>query len=68
MARPRKRMEKHRPRHLGFRTPVWIHDAVHRIAAEQEQPVSDIANELLEMALGSLGIKKPRPEATTEGR
>jgi hypothetical protein len=61
-------MEKHRPRHLGFRTSAWIHDAVRRIAAEQEQPASDIANELLKMALGSLGIKKPKSAATTEER
>jgi predicted metal-dependent phosphotriesterase family hydrolase len=68
MARPRKHLEKHRPRHLGFRTPIWVHEAVHRLAAEQEQPVSDIANDLLEIALGHLGIKKPRPGAITEGR
>jgi hypothetical protein len=60
MARPTKGYEKHRPRHLGFRTATWVHDAVHRLAAEQDQPASDIAHELLEIALGSLGIKKPR--------
>jgi hypothetical protein len=60
MARPRIGSEKHRPRHLGFRTEVWVHDAVHRLAAEQDQPASDIAHELLEMALGKLGIKPPK--------
>ena len=59
MARPRKGAEKQRPRHLGFRTAAWVHDAVHRLAAEQEQPASEIAHELVEMALGSLGIRKP---------
>jgi hypothetical protein len=62
MARPRRGAEKHRHRHLGFRTEAWVHEAVRRLAAEQDQPASDIANELLEMALGSLGIKRPKPE------
>ena len=59
MARPRKGREKTRPRHLGFRVATWVHDAVHRIAAEQGQPASDVAHELLEIALGRLGIKPP---------
>ena len=62
MARPRNGNEKHRLRHLGFRTRAWVHDAVHRLAAEQDQPASDIAHELLEMALGSLGIRRPKPD------
>jgi hypothetical protein len=60
MARPRNGKEKHRPRHLGFRTATWVHEAVHRLAVEHEQPASEIAHELLEMALGSLGIKRPK--------
>jgi hypothetical protein len=60
MARPHNGKEKNRPKHLGFRTEVWVHDAVHRLAAEQDQPASDIAHELLEMALGKLGIKPPK--------
>ena len=65
MARPRNGKEKHRPRHLGFRTEVWVYDAVHQLAAEQDQPASEIAHEPLEMALCSLGIKRPtrRPES-----
>jgi hypothetical protein len=39
-----------------------VHDAVHRLAAEQGQPASEIAHDLLEIALGRLGIKPPRPE------
>src|SRR5262245_29707335 len=61
MARPRDGNEKRRPRHLGFRTEIWVHDAVHRLAAEHGQHASDIAHELLEIALGSLGIKRPAP-------
>jgi hypothetical protein len=37
-----------------------VHEAVHRIAAEHDQPASEVAHELLEIALGSLGIKKPK--------
>jgi hypothetical protein len=37
-----------------------VHDAVRRLAAETEQPASEIAHELLEMALGNLGIKPPK--------
>jgi hypothetical protein len=37
-----------------------VHEAVHRLAAEHDQPASEIAHELLEMALGSLGIKRPK--------
>ena len=59
MARPRNGNEKHRPKHLGFRTETWVHDAVHRLAVEHDQSASEIAHELLEMALGNLGIKKP---------
>jgi hypothetical protein len=59
MARPRKGMEKARPKHLGFRVATWVHDAVHRLAAEQDQPASEIAHELLEIALGRLGITPP---------
>jgi hypothetical protein len=54
--------KKTRPRHLGFRVAAWVHDAVHRLAAEQGQPASEIAHDLLEIALGRLGIKTPRPE------
>jgi hypothetical protein len=68
MARPRNGKEKRRPRHLGFRTEIWVYEAVHRLAAEHDQPASEIAHELLEMALGSLGIKRPtrRPETHAE--
>ena len=59
MARPRNGKEKHRPRHLGFRTATWVYDAVHRLAAEQDQPASEVAHELLEIALGRLGINAP---------
>jgi hypothetical protein len=62
MARPRKGSEKHRPRHLGFRTASWVHDAVRRLAAENDQPASEVAHELLEMALGKLGITPPKQE------
>jgi hypothetical protein len=62
MARPHKGREKHRSRHLGFRTEAWVHEAVHRLATEQDQPASEIAHELLEMALGRLGIKRPKLE------
>jgi hypothetical protein len=62
MARPRSGREKGRPKHLGFRVATWVHDAVHRLAAEQNQPASEIAHELLEIALGRLGIKPPRAE------
>lgn len=34
-----------------------MHAAVHQLAAEQDQPASYIAHELLEIALGRLGIK-----------
>jgi hypothetical protein len=64
MARPHKGREKHRPKHLGFRTATWVHDAVRRLAAEHDQPASEIAHELLEIALGSLGIKRPRPQTS----
>jgi hypothetical protein len=59
VARPRNGNEKYRPKHLGFRTETWVHDAVHRLAAENDRPASQIAHELLEIALGSLGIRKP---------
>jgi hypothetical protein len=62
MARPHNGKEKNRPRHLGFRTAIWVHDAVHRLAAEQDQPASEIAHELIEMALGRLGIQRPKAE------
>jgi hypothetical protein len=52
-------MEKARPKHLGFRVATWVQDAVHRLAAEQDQPASEIAHELLEIALGRLGITPP---------
>jgi hypothetical protein len=68
MARPRKGGEKNRPRHLGFRTAAWVHDAVHRLAAEQDQPASDIAHELLEIALGKLGITQSRSDLGEEPR
>jgi hypothetical protein len=58
MARPRNGSEKRRPKHLGFRTEIWVHDAVHRLAAEHDQPASEIAHELLEIALGQLGITR----------
>jgi hypothetical protein len=67
MARPRNGDEKRRPRHLGFRTETWVHDAVRRLAAEHDLPASEIAHELLEMALGSLGIKRPAPGAQPRG-
>jgi hypothetical protein len=60
MARPRKGTEKTRPKHLGFRTEAWVHEAVHRLAAEHDQPASEIAHELLEMALRRLSIKRPK--------
>jgi hypothetical protein len=56
MARPRNGSEKHRPKHLGLRVATWIYNEVHRLAVENEQPASDIAHELLEIALGHLGI------------
>ena len=61
MARPRKGTEKTRPKHLGLRVETWVHDAVHRLAAEHGQPASEVAHELLEIALGRLGIKPERP-------
>jgi hypothetical protein len=67
MARPPKGREKHRPKHLGFRAETWVHDAVRRLAAEHDQP-AQIAHELLEMALGSLGIKKPRAGVPPQAR
>jgi hypothetical protein len=67
MARPRAGTEKTRPKHLGFRVAAWVHDAVHRLAAEHDQPVSEISHELLEMALGHLGIKRPRPDVPPRG-
>jgi hypothetical protein len=62
MARPRKGTEKTRPRHLGFRVATWVHDAVHRLAAERNIPASEVAHDLLEIALGHLGIKPERPK------
>jgi hypothetical protein len=59
MARPRKGQEKDRPRHLGFRVATWVHDAVQRLAAEQGQPASEVAHDLLEAALRRRGIKPP---------
>jgi hypothetical protein len=67
MARPRRGREKGRPKHLGLRVATWVHDAVHQIAAEQGQPASEAAHELLEIALGRLGIKPegPRQDSCT---
>jgi hypothetical protein len=59
MARPRRGREKARCKHLGLRVTLWVHDAVHRLAAEHDQSASEIAHELLEMALGSRGMRKP---------
>jgi hypothetical protein len=59
MARPRKGEEKDRPKHLGFRVATWVYDGVHHLAAEQGVPASEVAHDLLEVALGSLGIKPP---------
>jgi hypothetical protein len=59
MARPRKGEEKDRPKHLGFRVATWVHDGVHQLAAEQGVPASEIAHDLLEIALGRLGIYPP---------
>jgi hypothetical protein len=63
MARPRRGEEKDRPKHLGFRVATWVYDGVQRLAEEQGQPASEIAHELLEMALGNLGIKPPKQGA-----
>lgn len=59
MARPRKGEEKDRPKHLGFRVATWVYDGVHQLGAEQSAPASEIAHDLLEIALGRLGIKPP---------
>jgi hypothetical protein len=66
MARPRKGEEKDRPRHLGFRVATWVYDGVQRLATEKGMPASEVAHDLLEIALGRLGIK-PEPRSA-EGR
>jgi hypothetical protein len=68
MARPRKGEEKDRPKHLGFRVTTWVYDGVQKLAAEEGVPASEIAHELLEIALGSLGIKAERGARTKKGR
>jgi hypothetical protein len=66
MARPRKGEEKDRPKHLGFRVATWVYDSVHRLAAEQGVPASEIAHDLLEIALGRLGITPPKRGSRTK--
>jgi hypothetical protein len=61
MARPRKGEEKDRPKHIGFRTATWVWEGVQRLAAERSQPASEVAHDLLEIALGRFGIR-PSPE------
>ncbi|HEY1246299.1 MAG TPA: hypothetical protein VGF29_15855 [Hyphomicrobiaceae bacterium] len=61
MARPRKGEEKDRPKHLGFRVATWVHDGVQRLAEERGLPASEVAHDLLEIALGRFGIKPPKP-------
>lgn len=60
MARPRKGEEKDRPKHVGLRVATWVHDGVQKLAAEKGLPASEVAHELLEIALGRLGIHRPR--------
>ena len=67
MARPRKGEEKDRLKHIGFRAATWVWDGVQRLAAEQEVPASEVAHDLMEIALGRFGIKPPR-KSDTEGR
>jgi hypothetical protein len=57
MARPRKGEEKDRPKHLGFRVATWVYDGVQKLATEKGLPASEVAHDLLEIALGRLGIK-----------
>ena len=59
MGRPRKGEEKDRPKHIGFRAATWVWDGVQRLAAEQEAPASEVAHDLMEIALGRFGIKPP---------
>ncbi len=64
MGRPRKGEEKDRPKHIGFRAATWVWDGVQRLAAERGMPASEVAHDLMEIALGRLGIK---PEASGVG-
>jgi hypothetical protein len=43
-----------------LRVETWIYEAVQRLAAEQDQPASEITHELLEIALRRLGFKPDR--------
>jgi hypothetical protein len=57
MARPRKGEEKDRPKHLGFRVATWVYESVQRLAAERNQPASEVVHDLVEAALRRRGIK-----------
>ena len=67
MARPRKGEEKDRPKHIGFRAATWVWDGVQRLATEQGTPASEVAHDLMEIALGQFGIKPPK-KSDTEAR
>jgi hypothetical protein len=67
MARPRKGEEKDRPKHIGFRAATWVWDGLQQLAAKQGQPASEVAHDLMEIALGRFGIKPPK-KSDTEGR
>lgn len=61
MARPKKGTEKDRPRHIGFRAAVWLHEALQRLAAERGQPASEVAHDVMEAGFRRYGIIAPEP-------
>jgi hypothetical protein len=68
MARPRKGEEKDRPKHIGFRAATWVHEGLQRLAEQRGQPYSEVAHDLMEIALGRFGIKPPQDDAAPTRR
>lgn len=64
MARPRKGDEKGYTEHVGFRTPLWVKEALIELAeADGAKSMGDVANEALMRYLKRQGYKPPESAA-----